>query len=102
MRYRGFEITSCPDECIEHYDRNTDQDVICNGHFCQIYMASDEDYARQLDCFCLAVGYELAEDTQEELEHGIMRYVDDMYSELSASKAVAEHDRRADHMARRK
>jgi len=100
MRYRGFEITSCPDDCIEHYDSDIDQEIICSGHFCQIYMATDEDYARQLDCFCLAVGYELAEDTQEALEHGIIRYVDDMYGELSASKAVAERDRRADLVGR--
>ena len=100
MRYRGFEITSCPDDSIEHRDSETDRDVICSGHFCQVYPSTDEDYAYQLDCFCLAVGYELDDDTQEALERGIINYVDDMYGALSARKAEIERDRRSDLVGR--
>lgn len=59
MRYRGFEITSCPDSGVERYNSAKSRDEICEGFFCEIYPASDDQYANRLDTFCLAEGYEI-------------------------------------------
>lgn len=48
MRYRGFIITSTPDSGIERYDRQSSQDVLCNGYYCQIYDGDDDQYANRL------------------------------------------------------
>ena len=65
MRYRGFIITSKPDSGIERYDRESSQDVLCNGYYCQIYDGDDDQYANQLDDFCIAEGEKLFSFTGE-------------------------------------
>ena len=82
MRYRGFIITSTPDSGIERYDRQGSQDVLCNGYYCQIYDGDDDQYANQLDDFCIAEGHEIKDCSCGELERGIARYVDDHYDDL--------------------
>ena len=82
MRYRGFIITSTPDSGIERYDRQSSQDVLCNGYYCQIYDGDDDQYANQLDDFCIAEGHEIKDCSYGELERGIARYVDDHYDDL--------------------
>ena len=82
MRYRGFIITSTPDSGIERYDRESSQDVLCNGYYCQIYDGDDDQYANQLDDFCIAEGHEIKDCSYGELERGIARYVDDHYDDL--------------------
>ena len=82
MRYRGFIITSKPDSGIERYDRQSSQDVLCNGYYCQIYDGDDDQYANQLDDFCIAEGHEIKDCSYGELERGIARYVDDHYDDL--------------------
>ena len=86
MRYRGFEITSCYDTGIERYNQQTGEDEICSGYFCEIYPAGDDQYANQLDAFCLAEGHEIADTTQGSLENGIIRYVDGHYGYLQEEK----------------
>ena len=89
MRYRGFEITSCYDTGIERYNQQTGEDEICSGYFCEIYPAGDDQYANQLDAFCLAEGHEIADTTQGSLENGIIRYVDGHYGYLQEEKEEA-------------
>lgn len=79
MRYRGFIITSTSDSGIERYDRESSQDVLCDGYYCQIYDGDDDQYANQLDDFCIAEGHEIKDCSYGELERGIARYVDDHY-----------------------
>lgn len=50
MRYRGFIITSTPDSGIERYDRESSQDILCDGYYCQIYDGDDDQYANQCKC----------------------------------------------------
>lgn len=100
MRYRGFEITSCCDTGIERYNRQTGRDEICNGYFCEIYPAGDEQYVNQLNIFCLAEGYEIADTTQDSLESGIARYVDGHYGFLQGEKNEIRQKRTEDLVGR--
>ena len=93
MRYRGFEITSCYDTGIEWYNQQTGEDEICSGYFCEIYPAGDDQYANQLDAFCLAEGHEIADTTQGSLENGIIRYVDGHYGYLQEEKEEVRQKR---------
>ncbi len=99
MRYRGFEIAGCEDRGIEHVSENGESEI-CEGYFCQVYPASDEDYAYELDCFCLAAGHEIPATSEQALEKGIISYVDDMYSELSARKAELDRERKVNLIGR--
>ena len=87
MRYRGFEITNCPDSGVERYDSENNQDVICEGFYCQVYPAGDEQYADQLDDFCLAEGFEIDDCSDQALESGIIMYIDENYYMLCDAKA---------------
>ena len=93
MRYRGFEITSCYDTGIERYNQQTGEDEICSGYFCEIYPSGDDQYANQLDAFCLAEGHEIADTTQGSLENGIIRYVDGHYGYLQEEKEEVRQKR---------
>ena len=86
MRYRGFEITACADNGVERTDPITGKEVICDGYYCQIYRAGDEWFDHQIDDFCLAVGHEIPDDSDESLCAGIRQYVDDMFYLLQKEK----------------
>lgn len=87
MRYRGFEIISCPDSGVERYNTAESRDEICDGYFCEVYLAEDDQYANQLDTFCLAEGYEIPDTSDESLDAGIIKYVNENYYVLMDAKA---------------
>lgn len=93
MRYRGFVITSTPDSGIEHYDTEKGRNVIHEGYYCQVYAGNDDQYGNPIDSFCLAVGYEIPDDSYSSLERGIIAYVDNMHPELYSDKLEAEYER---------
>ena len=93
MRYRGFEITSCPDSGVERYNSAESRDEICEGFFCEIYPAGDDPYANQLDTFCLAEGYEIPDTSDAALTAGIIKHVDENYYELLESKNEVKRKR---------
>lgn len=64
-------ISTCTDNGIERVDENGNK-VICNGYYCQVYM--DENLEEQIDDFCLAVGFELKDDTDKELARVLREY----------------------------
>ena len=64
MRYRGFEITSCPDSGVERYKEIAKQTERCSGFFCEVYPTDDDLYDNGLDYFCLAEGHEI-QDTSD-------------------------------------
>ena len=82
MIYRGFEISFCSDSGIERSDHETGKDVICEGYYCQVYPVGDEEYAYQIDDFCLAEGHEIKDCSYEKQEKGIMQYIDEGYYSL--------------------
>ena len=93
MKYRGFEIISCHDSGVERYNSAESRDEICNGYFCEVYPAGDDQYATQLDTFCLAEGYEIPDTSDESLAAGIIRYVDENYYGLVESKNEVKQKR---------
>lgn len=73
MRYRGFNIASCPDCGIIRDDDKTGKSKICNGYFCQITI----DDMTDIDSFTVACGYEMPDLSGESLDNAIRKYVDD-------------------------
>lgn len=73
MKYGRYYVSVCPDDGIERTNPVTGKDEICNGYYCQVY--TDSEYENQEDDFCLAVGYEIPDDSEESLDKGIRRYL---------------------------
>lgn len=67
-KFGNYFVSTTPDCGIVREDVHGKQ-VICNGYYCQVY--ADPDYEHQVDDFCLAVGYEIPDDSEEALERGI-------------------------------
>ena len=73
-------ISTCTDRGIERVDENGNK-VICNGYYCQVY--ADENLEEQIDDFCLAVGFELKDDTDKELIKVLMERRKEYEEEIS-------------------
>lgn len=95
MRYRGFLITACEDSGIERNRTNREKMEICEGYFCQIYAGRDTSYGTELDHFCLAIGYEILDGSQEALEQGVIDYVDQEYENLKSVQAESLSQQRS-------
>ncbi len=74
--YKGFMVVTCHDAGIERQDENGEA-VLCDGYFCQVYLADDDQYAFELDSFTLAAGFEIEDVSDMALDLGIKRYLDD-------------------------
>ena len=79
MQYGNYYVHTCPDNGIERENPVTGEEEICRGYYCQVF--DDENYENQIDDFCLAVGYEIPDDSYESLEKGIMEYLGIDFSE---------------------
>lgn len=79
MKYKGYEITSCFDRGVERWNKAENRNEICEGYFCEVYAADDDQYANKLDDFCLAVGYEIPDLSEAALEAGIRHYMDEYF-----------------------
>lgn len=97
MRYRGFLITTCEDSGIERSCANQKGTEICEGYFCQIYSGQDNSYGTALDHFCLAIGHEILDGSQEALEQGVIDYVDNAYENLKETQAELLCQQRSQH-----
>ncbi len=71
--YGGYWVSCCNDSGIERYNGTTGRKEICEGFYCQVY--DDPDCEHQVDDFCLAVGYEISDTSDEELDRGIREYL---------------------------
>ena len=69
----GFYITTCEDNGVERFNEKTGETEICEGFYCQVYADKDCDY--EVDNFCLGVGYEIANTSEEEVERACREYV---------------------------
>lgn len=87
MIYRGFRITTCYDSGVERCNDKTGEPEVFDGYFCQIYAGDDDAYADQIDSFCLAVDHEIEDISENALNSGVRKYVDDMYFELQKELA---------------
>ena len=90
MRYRGFNISTCPDYGIERYNFESMKTEICEGFYCEIFAGDDDEYADQLDSFCLAVGYDIPNASHESMEAGIRKYVDGLMFGLRESREMSK------------
>ena len=72
MRFGKYYVDAISDYGIERTDQNGNS-VICSGFYCRVF--DDPEYKNQVDDFCLAVGYEIEDETQEALENGIRSYL---------------------------
>ena len=86
MKYRGFNITSCTDNSIERQDENGNEEI-CKGYYCQIYSVDDDLYANEIDSFCLAVGHEIEDLSDDSLNKGIKTQIDFLYDNYIENKA---------------
>lgn len=68
----GKWVSICPDNSIERDNETTGKTEICNGFFCQVY--ADKQLNIEEDYFCLAVGYEIPDETEASIRAGIEWY----------------------------
>ena len=59
---RGYYVSSCRVTGIAREDENGNAQI-CEGYFCQVY--ADEELTNEVDNFCLAVGYEIPDASEE-------------------------------------
>ena len=72
MKVGKYYVHAIPDNGIERESKDGKQEI-CNGYYCIVY--EDEDCKVQVDDFCLAVGYEITDVTEESLEKGVYWYL---------------------------
>lgn len=72
MKYGEYYVTTCPDSGIERED-DQGNPIICSGYYCEVYR--DADYENQCDYFCLAVGLDIPDDSEESIRLGICQYL---------------------------
>lgn len=72
MKYGEYYVTTCPDNGIEREDDHGNP-IICSGYYCEVYR--DADYEDQCDYFCLAVGHDIPDDSEESIRLGICQYL---------------------------
>ena len=72
MKVGKYYVHAIPDNGIERESKDGKQEI-CNGYYCMVY--EDEDCKVQVDDFCLAVGYEIPDVTEESLEKGVYWYL---------------------------
>lgn len=96
MRYRGFMIDACVDNGVERTDPVTGKEVVCGGYYCRVYRAGDD----QIDDFCLGIGHEIPDGSDESLRRGIREYVDDRFYALQEGKRQIMAERKNELMDR--
>lgn len=72
MKVGKYYVSACNDSGIERVDAQGNE-VRCKGYYCQVY--SDPAYKNQVDDFCLAVGYEIPDDSEEALKKGVFEFL---------------------------
>lgn len=98
MRYRGFIITSRLGRWTE---KKTNLVVkTCSDFYCQVYNGSDDLYENMLDEFELEVGRDIENMSDEELNRGIIQYIDEHYERLNEAASDAISNRNADLLGR--
>ena len=98
MRYRGFIITSQFKRWTE--ERTDGAAEECSGFCCQVYNGSDDLYENMLDEFKLEVSRDIENMSDEELNRGIIGYIDEHYERLNEAVSDAISNRNADLLGR--
>lgn len=71
--YKGFLVQTCYDNGIIRMN-NKGEEITCEGYYCTLHPVDHPDI--QIDDFCLAVGYEITDLSDEALDSGIKKYID--------------------------
>ncbi len=87
MKIGKYYVDAIRDIGIERQD-DKGNPVICKGFYCRVY--DDPAYGNQVDDFCLAVGHEISDDSDEALEKGIRWYLG------IENQAEKEHEKEVD------
>lgn len=72
MKVGKYYVSMCEDNGVEREDEQGNN-VICEGYYCQVY--DDPNYENEVDDFCLAVGYEIPDNSYESMKKGIYEYL---------------------------
>ena len=72
MKCGEYYVTTCPDNGIEREDDHGNP-IICSGYYCEVFR--DAEYQNQCDYFCLAVGHDIPDGSEEAVRLGICQYL---------------------------
>lgn len=72
---QAYRIEKCFDSGIER-ENEFGETVLCEGYYCQLYNQSYTEHTNEIDNFCLAVGYEIPDLSEEAFENGVKNYLD--------------------------
>ena len=73
MKYRGFYAKITAAENIIRMDKNG-RERLCDGFLCQVF--TDESMVKEIDNFYAASGFELANDSLEEVQLFVREMID--------------------------
>ena len=73
MKYRGFYTKITADENIIREDKEGGE-KLCNGFLCQVF--TDETMLKEIDNFYAASGFELVNDSLEEVQLFVREMID--------------------------
>jgi len=73
MKYRGFYVEITADKNIIREDKDSGK-KLCNGFLCQVF--PNESMAKEIDNFYAASGFELANNSLEEVQLFVREMID--------------------------
>lgn len=71
-KYGDVYVTTCYDAFIPRVN-DAGKMVLCEGYYCQVY--SNGNFENEIDNFCLAKGFEIADLSEEAVDAGIRAYL---------------------------
>ncbi len=92
MLYRGFIIDRSVPMVIDRWNRDTHMVEHVVGFECEVFDQNDADRTECLDTFRLAVGFDIADISTENVDRAIRNYIDNhnVYLNLMRSESVAD------------
>lgn len=88
---KAYGIEKSLDTRIER-EKTSGEKELCEGYYCQLYHASDKEHLNELDNFTLAVGYEIADLSEESFDIGLRNYLDNKSIWICVYKNTLEHN----------
>ena len=92
MLYRGFTIDRSVPMVVDRWNPDTHKVEPVVGYECEVYDQNDVDRTECLDTFRLAVGFDIADISTENVDRAIRNYIDNhnVYLNLMRSESVAD------------
>ncbi len=89
-KYGDYWVSTCFDSGVERQNAITGETEICEGYFCEVF--SDPYGEDKVDDFCLAVGYEISDLSDEAMKQGIRNYLGMYENQSPASNNAATNE----------